>query len=298
MGQAMTNRFHRATVLRNTALTPGMVRLTLGGEGLRNFRSTGIGDEYLRLFFPDDSTGELALPIIDEKGRWTYPEGPSKVRCSTYTVRRFRADLGEIDIDFVVHEGGLASEWAQRAAPGEVITINSPRGLFMPPEETDWYLMVADAAGLPALARIVEEMPETAPVRVFIEVADPAHEQTLRFGPNVTLTWLHGGNGYGPSGLEEAVRRVPLPETPGYVWASAEQKVVRAIRKYVRHELKFMPARYELVGYWVDKQNDWNLRWDALDSGVREQIEAAWASGRDPEQVRDEVDATFEKLGL
>lgn len=294
----MTSRFHKATVVRSQTLTPGMVRITLGGEGLKGFRSTGIGDEYLRLFFPDAVTGDLALPIIDEQGRWTYPDGPSKVRCSTYTVRRFDAQTGHLDMDLVVHAGGLASEWAQRAAPGDVITINSPRGLYVPPADIEWQLMVADAAGLPALARILEETPGCVPTRVFVEVAEPGHEQALAVGPNVTLTWLHGGNGHAPSGLEEAFRRVPLPTTPGYVWAAAEQKVVRGIRKYVRQELKFPPVRYELVGYWVDQQREWNTRWEALPNEVRQRIEAAWASTRDPEEVRDEVDATFEELGL
>jgi hypothetical protein len=78
---------------------------------------------------------------------------------------------------------------------------------------------------------------------------------------------------------------------------AAEQKVVRAIRKFVRQELKYGPAQYELVGYWV-AEHDWDARWDALDPSVRNAIEAAWASDRDREEVRDEVDATFERLGL
>ena len=294
----VSSGFHLATVIRREMPSPGMVRLIFGGEGLRQFRSTGIGDEYLRLFFPDPATGELALPLIDERGRWTYPEGPSKVRCSTYTVRWIDRQREEIAIDFVVHDGGMASDWAVRAKPGDSITINNPRALYMPPDDTSWQLMVADAAGLPALARIVEEMPWSVPTRVFIEVTEPSHEQALVFGSHVTVTWLHGGNGHASSKLEEAVRRVPLPDGPGYVWAAAEQKVVRAIRKYVRQELKMPVLRYELVGYWVDKQNEWTSRWEALNPEVRKRIEAAWASDRDPEDVRDEVDATFDKLGL
>lgn len=292
----MSTRFFRPEVLRRQMLTPGMVRVTLGGEGLRGFQSAGIGDEYLRLFFPDTRTGELALPMIDENGRWSYPEGPSKVTCSTYTVRRFDPEANEIDIDFVVHEGGMASEWAQRAAPGDRITINSPRGLYRLPEEAQWQLLVADATGLPALARLLEQGVRV-PTRVFVEVADASHRQALPVSKLIDLTWLEGGNGVAPSGLEAVVRRVPRPGSPGYIWVAAEQKVVRAIRKFVRQELKYGPAQYELVGYWV-AEHDWDARWDALDPSVRNAIEAAWASDRDREEVRDEVDATFERLGL
>src|SRR5690606_8675512 len=155
----MTAPFYEAVVLARTYLTPGMLRLTFGGEGLRAFPVTGVPDEYLRLFFPHPETGRLHLPHIDENGRWTYPDGQDKIRCSTYTVRDFRKagdGVVEMDIDFVVHEGGAASEWAQRVEPGAAITINRPRGLYTPPADMAWQVLVADATGLPALARILE----------------------------------------------------------------------------------------------------------------------------------------------
>jgi NADPH-dependent ferric siderophore reductase len=294
----MSRRFHEATVLGRRVLTPGMVRLTLGGPGLADFVSTGMGDEYLRLFFPDATTGELALPVIEADGRWTYPAGPSKVRCSTYTVRRHDAAAGEIDIDFVVHEGGLASEWAQRAAPGDRIVINSPHGLYAPPADTAWQVLACDATGLPALGRVLETISPNIQTRVIVEVAEISHRQELVAAAPISLTWLEGGNGVGPSRLEEAVRSVPLPGRPGYLWVAGEQKVVRGVRRYARQELKLGPERYEIVGYWVAQQAEWDAGWKALDPAVRERIEAAWASNRDPEEVRDEVDAAFEQHGL
>lgn len=293
----MTQPFYQATLLSRRMLTPGMVRLTFGGAGLAGFRSTGIGDEYLRLFFPDPHTGQLALPTIDENGRWSYPEGPSKVRCSTYTVRRHDAERGELDIDFVVHEGGTASDWARAAQPGDSITINRPRGLYALPEGAQWQLLVCDATGLPALSRLLEQRPPNLPTRVFVEVAEPAHEQPLPAGEHLTLTWLHGGNGVGPSQLERIVRGVPRPAGPGYVWVAGEQKAVRAIRRFVRQELQLPPSHYEIVGYWV-AEHDWDERYEALDPAIKARIEAAWASDRDPEEVQDEVDATFDTVGL
>ena len=239
---AMSQMFYDVTLLDRQALTPGMVRLTFGGEGLKAFQTTGIGDEYLRLFFPNEETGKLHLPHITEDGRWTYPDGQDAVRCSTYTVRRFAQD-GEdvtIDVDFVVHEGGMASEWAQKA-----------------------------------------------------------DEQILPHHGAATVTWLHGcGNGVAPSRLEEIVRGVPLPATPGYVWVAGEQKVVRGIRKFVRKELGFPPERYELVGYWIANSEDWEAKWDALDPAIKAQIDAGWDSGRDRETVMDEYIDTLEKHGL
>lgn len=291
--------FHEATVLSRVHLTPGMVRLTFGGDGLAEFKTTGIGDEYLRLFFPNEKTGKLHLPHITEDGRWTYPDGQDAIRYSTYTVRRFRQETGEVDIDFVVHDGGLASEWAQRANPGDRITINNPRGLYTPPDDIVWQLLVADATGLPALSRLLEQTPRHVQSRVFVEVAEMDHEQALPPHPGATVTWLHrSGNGVAPSRMGEVVRAVPLPATPGYVWVAGEQKVVRAIRKFVRQELKLPPERYELVGYWTANGEEWDAKWDAIDPAIKARIDAAWDSDRDREEVRDEYEQTLEKLGL
>ena len=40
------------TVLGRRMVSPGMVRVTLGGEGLAGLKTTGVGDEYVRLFLP------------------------------------------------------------------------------------------------------------------------------------------------------------------------------------------------------------------------------------------------------
>ncbi|KKC35242.1 siderophore synthetase [Devosia epidermidihirudinis] len=295
----MTKKFHDVVVLSRKYLTPGMIRITFGGENLRGFPSTGVGDEYLRLFFPNEETGKLHLPHIDEDGRWTYPDGQDAIRCSTYTVRNYRAALGEMDIDFVVHKGGVASEWAQRAEPGDKITLNNPRGLYTPPADIVWQLLVADATGLPALARILEQTPKNVQSRVFVEVAQAEDEQELPAHSGATVTWLHkSGNGVAPSRLGDVVRAVPLPTTPGYVWVAGEQKVVRGIRKFVRQELKLPAERYELVGYWTANAEEWEAKWEALDPSVRAQIDAAWDSGRDQEELRDEYDDTLERFGL
>jgi NADPH-dependent ferric siderophore reductase len=291
--------FFHATVLSRTQLTPGMIRLTLGGPGLATFESTGVADEYLRLFFPHEKTGQVHLPVITEDGRWTYPDGQDAIRCATYTVRRCDRAAGEIDIDFVVHDGGTASAWAQRCRAGETITINKPRGLYAPPPDTRWQLLVTDAPGLPALHRILEQTPQDVQSRVFVEVAEPDHQQDLPYHPFATVTWLHGsGNGVAPSRLGEVLRSVPLPATPGYLWVAGEQKVVRTIRRFVRQELKWPADRYELVGYWVADGEAWEARWDALPTEIRSAIEAGWDSGRDPEVVQDEYDAVLERFGL
>jgi len=285
-------------VLGRQRVTPGMVRVTLGGEGLAGFRSTGIGDEYVRLFFPDPATGELVLPDVDAKGFWKWPEGRKPAHCECYTIRAVRP--GEIDLDFVIHAHGRASEWAQQAAPGQTIALREPFGIYEAPPDADWQLFVCDATGLPALGRLLENLPAGTEARVIAEIPDAGHEQRFETKAELKLIWLHGaGNGIAPSRLEEAVRGVAVPEGRSpYVWVAAETRAVRPIRRYLRHELGWNASRYSVTGYWTDKLSEWEKRWDALDPAVKQQIDALWRSERDGQEVADEVEATMEKFGL
>lgn len=51
MTQTYQPRIHLGVVTRTLRLGPGMVRVTLGGEDMRDYPTTGVGDEYVRLFF-------------------------------------------------------------------------------------------------------------------------------------------------------------------------------------------------------------------------------------------------------
>jgi NADPH-dependent ferric siderophore reductase len=286
------------TVLRSIMVTPGMIRVTLGGAGLRELETTGVGDEYIRLFFPDLETGELVLPEVNERGQWKYPEGKKPAHCECYTVRYFRP--GEIDLDFVIHAHGRASEWARSAQPGDQIMLRQPYAIYEAPAGTDWVLFVCDATGLPALGRLLEQLPAGIEARAIVEVPDASHEQAFDTRASLKLVWLHGaGNGIAPSRLEEVVRTIPFPaDRLTYAWVAAESRAVRPIRRYMRHELGWSPKQYSVTGYWTDNVEAWTAGWQALDPKLRQRIDDMWVSGRDREDVADEVEAIMEKFGL
>ncbi|MDF2999141.1 MAG: NADPH-dependent ferric siderophore reductase [Xanthobacteraceae bacterium] len=243
--------FHEITVARREWLTPGMVRLSFTGEDLSGFRSTGIGDEYVRLFFPDPVTGERVLPEIDAEGRWTFPAEPERVRYSTYTVRHFDVEARELHIDFVVHEGGMASEWAIAAQPGMSVVINSPRGLYAPPNGLSWQVLLADATGLPAVGRLLAQTPAHVASHIVVELGSEAHAQSLPYHPLAEVTWIFGrGNGVAPSALDHALPSIPLGAGVGYLWAGAEQKAARRIRNLARRMPAFGEGRQKVVAYW------------------------------------------------
>ena len=134
-------RIHAAEVTGVRRLGPGMVRVSLGGDDMHDYPTTGVGGEYVRLFFPDRPDGEVRMPFLADRG-WDFPEGVEPAPMRTYTIRAHRA--GEVDIDFVVHEGGLAADWALQARPGQRLALNPPQSLFVRPEGTRRQLLVAD----------------------------------------------------------------------------------------------------------------------------------------------------------
>lgn len=244
--------FHVATVGRRTMLSPGIMRLSFCGDGLAGFRSTGCADEYLRLFFPDPDTGELVLPIIDDRGHWRYHEGKPPVRCSTYTVRRFDETTGTLDIDFVVHAGGLASDWACRAEPGDTVVLNSPRGLTTLPSEVGTQLLMSDLSGLPALSRLLEQTAADVRSDIFIEAPSRDHDLRLPAHPRATVTWLDLRGEPGETGIADVLDTVRPAAVPHFVWAAGEQKRIRKIRQQVRNVLNLPADRHSLVAYWID----------------------------------------------
>lgn len=172
-----------------------------------------------------------------------------------YTVRSV-ADGGRLlGIDFVVHDGGVASGWAERAQVGDVLGIfysGESSSYYNAPRDAAWQLLIADATGLPGLGRIIEGLQPGAHVHAVIEVATALDEQQFETAGTVSYTWLHGtGLGVSPSALARAVEGVELPEGPGYAWIACEAAESRAIRRHLR-TVRGMPRNsHHAIGYWT-----------------------------------------------
>lgn len=293
---------HRGIVSSTLALTPNLIRVTLGGEGVADFLSTGIGDEYVRVFFPhgaDPTDVSLPVPAGDW---WETPEGAPEAPMRTYTISGVRPEAGELDIDFVTHEAGIAGPWATRAEPGHVVGFNSPTGLYTPPADITWQVLVADLTGLPAVARIAADAPDGVRTRVVLEVPSELDQVEFAIGRDVEVTWVFGGNGHGPSALGHLVRgivdeRLALDE--GYVWVAGETAALRDVRKYLRKELALPTTQYKVVGYWTPIAA-WDEKFAALPASVQQELDSIWTEteGDDPEDVQVRFDERLDQLGL
>lgn len=166
-------RMFRAEVIEAYALAPGMVRVVFGGENLAEFRTTGVGDEYVHVF-PPVGQDEPTLPVVINERSWMFPDGVVESPMRTYAVREFCADRHEVVIDFVTHDGGVAAARALDAKPGDVVGPNTPTGMYDPPAGMTEQIL-ADSSGIPAAARILEQTPaRSAPKYVRYELRLPA----------------------------------------------------------------------------------------------------------------------------
>ena len=158
-------------------------------------------------------------------------------------MRAVRPEVEELDIDFALHEGGLAATWARAAQPGETLMWTPAEGGYVLPEDAEWQLIVGDLTAMPAIGRMLEAVRPGVRTTVVIEVEDPADRQPL---PG-DVRWVRGR-------LNEVVRTFPEPDAPGYIWMAGETRTVRDARRYLRHERGVDKARWSLTGYWLAAQ--------------------------------------------
>jgi NADPH-dependent ferric siderophore reductase len=243
-------------VVRVVDLTPGMRRITLAGAQLGEFTSangfpqpafdsTGFDDD-IRLVFSYPGRTEPVLPVQTEKGV-DLPRDPRPLS-RIYTVRRWAPEARELDIDVLKHGIGVGTTWAYRAQVGDRIHFFGPSASRALPDDADWLLVAGDDSTIPAIARLLDELPEDTRAQVFIEIADNADRQRLRELPGVEVTWLVRDGATAP--LVEAVRNCGWWDGRPYAWLAGEQATVRDIRRHLVEDRRVPKEDIGFAGYW------------------------------------------------
>ena len=232
----------RVRVTHVEQLSPRMVRVTFTGDDLGAFAWNGPA-AHIKLIFPEEGQTEPPMP---------QPDGPRATRMRTYTPRRFDPTVPELDVDFVLHGDGPASNGAVQAKPGQVLILGGPGPNDQIDHDADWFLLAGDDAALPAIETILDALPSEARVRVLLEVADEHEERTLAAAAQLDITWLHRGAhaAQADTALEEAVRAMQLPGGNGRIYVGCEAAAMRRIRKHLLQERGLDPAMIVTRGYW------------------------------------------------
>lgn len=209
-------------------VTPRMRRVTLSGDDLGHF-STERPGQWVKLFFDNSGHGRA------------------------FTIRRWRPEQREIDIDFVVHENGLAGRWLASARPGLEVRIAGPRSAFMHTPGKHLFLF-GDETAIPAIAAILEAMDPAERAVVVVEIATPDAVQPLPTSPNTHISWIISQR---IPGLQLAAHAKALTLNPesSQVWVGCEATSARDLRRAFG-QLGFDRSDLHVSGYWKHGESE------------------------------------------
>lgn len=241
-------------VLRTERLTPSLVRVVLGGEGLAGFAAGTDTDTYVNLALAP-AGAPYGGAFDPAEMRAAHPEyAPARRR---YTVRRWDADAGELTLDFVVHGStGVAGPWATAAAPGDLLVFEGPGSGYRPDPAADWHLLVGDESALPAIAASLEAMPDGALVHAVLVCDGPDHEIDLPSPGDLRLTWLYRGAALDAVLLADALRDLDFPSGRVHAFVHGEAEEIRAVRRHLLADRGLARSDMSCSPYWRRTMTD------------------------------------------
>lgn len=241
------------TVKRKYHVTPGMLRIVLGGDGVSKFEGVQLGINN-KIYIPPVGAAHIYFPSF-ENGAWVYAAGQPKPAIRTYTLRALDLDKGEMHLDFVVHgDNGPASAWAIRAVPGDILGVAMKAKTPALYPAADWYLLAGDQTALPVISVILETLPAHVTGVALIEVPGPAEEQVIQTqADGMIISWLHNPHPGTGTLLADMVQQVMLPDKTKqsrFIYAAAETASIKAIRHYLRKEQDVDSQELDAYAYW------------------------------------------------
>ena len=248
-----------AHVVSTEQLTPHLVRVVLGGDGLAGFGAGDFTDHYVKLQIPPRGA-DYAAPFDAEEVKARVPQ-EHWPRTRTYTVRAWDGDRTELTIDFVVHgDEGVAGPWAAHAQPGDTLQLSGPGGAYAPDPGAAWHLMVGDLSVVPAVSASLARVPAGVPVHVLLEVDEDADRQELTTPGDLQLTWITRVPG--ADALAAAVEAYSFPEGPVHAFVHGEASTVRAVRRHLLVARGLPREALSASGYWKRTRTEEGWRED------------------------------------
>lgn len=265
-------------VVESAPLSRNVQRVVIHAPELRLLQLPWFGDAALGIYFA----------TTDE-------DSPT---ARTYTVREQDPTAGRITVDIILHGDAAGTRWATGAAPGDRVELAHAKSWFRPPRDADRHVLVADLAGLPALARLIEQRAHGDTVAI-VEVPDEDDIDYLPKHATVRLvTSIGTGNGAAESILTRLVSQNCPPTGLGYCWFAGEASEARKIRRLLRREYGWPPDQLDVVGYWRRDAQDWSERFAPHGPRMYSVYEQAIAEGKSEKVALEEFDDALEQLGL
>jgi NADPH-dependent ferric siderophore reductase len=241
MSEHQASRGFAGAVLK--LLRAGDYQLTVTGK-------RALSPHYLRLSF--DAGGMLAEQPVHPTMwiRMWFTDG-AKLHQRGYTLVAPDPAAGTVDIEFALH-GGIASQWAQDARPGDTIqatVLGSKFAIPQPPPAG--YIIVGDTPSLPAINSLLAAIGDSAAQvsQVFLE-AGYDDDKELPVTPDTDVTWVNRKNA--GEALVQAVRSAAFAASDHFGWVACDHRTTRSVVKVLREDFGIPRKSVAFRAYWVD----------------------------------------------
>ncbi|MBK0417536.1 siderophore-interacting protein [Leucobacter sp. CSA1] len=250
-----------AEVVAAERISPNMVRVTVGGDEIADWRNLGF-DQWFRLALPvagADTRFDRLAERFDTRGYLRYLSLPKATRpvIRNYTVRAFRPAASELDIDFVVHgsgdpeHAGVAGPWASSLPVGQRVALIDQGCGYRPVDGADRVVLAGDESAMPAVLGILRDLPADATGHAVIEVPHADDRQAVAAPADVDVHWIVRDPGSAP-GAEalDALRGLPEWSGPVSAFVAGEQKLATGGRRHLVNDRGVAKSAVDFCGYW------------------------------------------------
>lgn len=234
-------------VVSVSRINPRLVSVRVSGDALQGFQ-VDAPTAHIKVFLPLPGQDAPLLPEFLPEGQ-TIPED-ARPAVRTYTPRRFDPATRTLEVQFVLHGAGPASEWAERASVGDKLAVAGPGGRFVMDSTAGHWWIAGDESAIPAVGTLLEALPDAATADVHLEVAGPEDELEFPSLAKTTITWHHrrAPDAWGAE-LDEAARGAAIPDGTR-VWVACEAAAMRGIRRHFLAERGLPASSLVTRGYW------------------------------------------------
>ncbi|MEV0671516.1 ABC transporter ATP-binding protein/permease [Mycobacterium sp. NPDC050441] len=258
-------RDHQATVVETTYLTPNMLRLRMVSPTVFE-DAVAEPTSYLRFWVPD-------------------PDGSKTEFQRGYTMSEMDPETGHFAVDVVLHEpSGPASKWARTAKPGDTIPVMAlgSTGFTVPEDLPAGYLLIGDAAAIPAINGIIGVLPHDIPIEAYLEQHDendlliPIAEH-----PRLRVHWVKR---HDTTSLAAAIEARDWSDW--YCWVTPEAGSLKHLRTRLRDEFGFPKSELHAQAYWTEGRAMGTDRTEAAEPVTPAESETAVAEPAPAEPAR------------
>jgi len=224
-------RERKLSVVKTSYVTPHIKRITFFCKDFLDFSNNEKGG-YLKLLF---SKGELN----------------DKNLVRPYTIRNFRKQKLEIDIDFIIHNSshGVASKWASKADKGDEIFVTGP-GTKPIIKNADWIFFIGDMSSLPAISANLEEIEQNTKGIIVIEIISKKDKIKIKKPKNFTLHWIVNKEEDQNQELYKKILTIEWLAGKPFIWAACEFSAMKKLRNYFQNIKKIEKEYIYISSYW------------------------------------------------